>query len=52
MALGARPGDIILLVVRQGLTLTLGGVAIGLLGAIAVTRILSVILYGIARPTS
>jgi len=48
MALGARPGDIILLVVRQGLTLTLGGVAIGLLGAIAVTRILSVILYGIS----
>jgi predicted permease len=47
MALGAGRADIIRMVVRQGLLLTLTGAAIGLAGAFAVTRVLSSLLYGI-----
>ena len=38
MALGARPRDVVWLVVRQGLTLTLVGAAIGAAGALALGR--------------
>ena len=48
MALGARPRDVLWLVVRQGLWLaTIGGVA-GALGALAIGRALSSLLYGIS----
>jgi predicted permease len=47
MALGAAERDVLKLVVGQGLRLTLVGVACGLLGALALTRILSSLLYGI-----
>jgi putative ABC transport system permease protein len=47
MALGARPGDIIRLVLKQGLTLTLIGVASGVLGAVAAARVMSGLLYGV-----
>jgi predicted permease len=49
MALGARPGDVVHLVVRKGLRLTLVGVALGLVGALAVGFALSHVLYGL-RP--
>src|SRR6185436_9447648 len=45
MALGARSGDVIRLVLVQGLQLTLVGVTIGLLGALLLTRVMSSLLY-------
>ncbi len=48
MAMGARRGDILSLVVRQGLGLTVAGVALGLAAAFGVTRVLSIMLYGIS----
>jgi macrolide transport system ATP-binding/permease protein len=50
MALGADRANIVKMVVRQGLFLTLVGAAIGLVGAFAVTRVLAELLYGI-HPT-
>ena len=50
MALGAKPRDVLRLVVRQGMILTLIGVLAGLATAVAVTRVLSSLLYGV-RPT-
>ena len=47
MALGARPGDVIRLVLKQGLALTLIGVAAGILGAIAAAHVMSGLLYGV-----
>ncbi|HEX8119431.1 MAG TPA: ABC transporter permease, partial [Pyrinomonadaceae bacterium] len=47
MALGAQPGRVLLLVLRQGLVLTLIGIGIGLLGALALTRLMSSLLFGV-----
>ena len=47
MALGARPGDILSLVLRRGMKLTLIGMALGLIGAVASTRLLRDMLFGI-----
>jgi putative ABC transport system permease protein len=47
MALGARKADVLKLVMRQGLYVTGIGVAIGLVAALATTRLLSPFLYGI-----
>ena len=47
MALGARPGDVIRLILKQGLAMTLIGVAAGILGAIAAARVMSGLLYGV-----
>jgi putative ABC transport system permease protein len=46
-ALGARPGDIVRLVVRQGLLVTIGGVAAGLAAAAFLVRFLATLLYGV-----
>jgi predicted permease len=48
LALGARPGDILRLVFRQGLSITLSGMALGLLASLALTRLLSSFLYGVS----
>jgi putative ABC transport system permease protein len=50
MALGAGGGDVLKLILRSGLALTAGGVVIGLAGAFVLTRLLSVLLFGV-RPT-
>ena len=48
MALGARRGDILGLVVRQGAMLVAAGAAVGLAGAAASSRVLESFLYGVA----
>jgi putative ABC transport system permease protein len=47
IALGARPGEILGLILRQGVRLTLCGVAVGIAGALALTRFLANLLFGI-----
>ncbi|MCX5643133.1 MAG: ABC transporter permease [Phycisphaerae bacterium] len=48
MALGARKVDVLRAVLRQGLRLTLIGVALGVAGALALTRVLSSLLYNVS----
>ncbi len=45
MALGAQQLDVLKLVVRQGMGLVLIGVALGLIGAIALTRVMTTLLF-------
>jgi predicted permease len=47
VALGARPRQVLLPVVREGLVLGLVGIGLGLAGALAVTRVLSAFLFGV-----
>lgn len=49
MALGARPLDVLKLVVRQGMMLVLIGVIVGLAGALALTRVMSSLLFGVTE---
>lgn len=48
IALGARRIDVVRLVLSQGLRLTLIGIGIGVAGSLALTRVLSSVLYGIS----
>jgi len=48
MALGAQSGDIVGLVVRQGMTLAVIGIVVGLAGAFALTRLMSSLLFGVS----
>ncbi len=48
MALGADRNEVLRLVVGQGLTLTMSGLAVGLAGAFALTRVLATFLYGVS----
>jgi predicted permease len=47
LALGARPGDALGLVIREALRLVLLGIGIGLLVAVGVTRLLRSLLFGV-----
>ena len=47
MALGAQSADVLRLVIRQGMILTLAGLLIGLAGGLMVTRVMTDMLYGV-----
>jgi predicted permease len=47
MALGASPGEVRRLILRETLRLALVGVALGLVGALALTRLAASLLYGV-----
>jgi len=49
MALGAQRGDVLRMVVRQGMLPALIGMGLGIAGALGLTRVLSSLLYGV-RP--
>ncbi|MBV8856406.1 MAG: ABC transporter permease [Acidobacteria bacterium] len=48
VALGARSRDVLRLVLGHGLLLALGGIALGALGALALTRLISGLLFGVS----
>lgn len=48
LALGAQPSNIMQLVIRQALILISVGIAIGLTGAVALTRVMSSLLFGVS----
>jgi predicted permease len=48
-ALGATRGDILALIIRQGMTLTALGIVIGLSGAVAASQLLVTLLFGVSR---
>jgi predicted permease len=48
VALGARPGNIIRLVVRQGMELAGIGIVVGLAAAAALTRVMASLLFGVS----
>ena len=48
MALGARPGDVVRMVVWRGATLAAAGIAIGMVAGLLLTRLMSGLLFGVA----
>jgi putative ABC transport system permease protein len=48
MALGARPRDVLFMILREGMSLVLIAIIVGLLLAFAATRLLSGFIYGIS----
>jgi ABC-type antimicrobial peptide transport system permease subunit len=52
MALGARPASVLRLIVGQGVLLAAIGVALGVAGAVALTRVLTTLLFGVTPTDS
>jgi putative ABC transport system permease protein len=50
LALGAQKGDVLRMVLVEGIKLAVIGAAVGIAGALALTRVLSSLLYGV-KPT-
>jgi putative ABC transport system permease protein len=48
MALGAQGRDVLKLIVGKGVVLTLIGIALGLLGALGITRVMQALLFGVS----
>jgi predicted permease len=51
MAMGAERGDILRLIVAQGLRLSVAGIVIGVIGSILLGRVISALLVGGIKPT-
>lgn len=47
MALGAQRGEVLRLIIRQGMLLTLAGVGLGIAVALGVTRLIAGVLFGV-----
>jgi ABC-type lipoprotein release transport system permease subunit len=47
MALGAKPTDVMSLVVKRGIRLTMVGTSLGIVVALATTRLLSSLVFGV-----
>src|SRR6185436_6717754 len=47
LALGASPRDVVAMVVGQGLALAVAGAVVGVVAAVALTRLMSSLLYGV-----
>lgn len=47
LALGAHPGDVLRLIVGQGMKLVFAGIALGVAGAAVLTRLMASLLYGV-----
>ena len=47
MALGAQKGDVLRMIVREGMTLTIMGIGVGLLGAFGLTKAIAALLFGV-----
>ena len=52
MALGARAGNVLSLILKNGLTLVLTGIVIGVVGALMLTRFLTTLLFGVTPTDS
>jgi ABC-type antimicrobial peptide transport system permease subunit len=48
LALGAQPGDVLRLVVGEGMKMAGAGVALGLIASVALTRLMTGLLFGIS----
>jgi putative ABC transport system permease protein len=48
MALGARPADVLSLIVKGGMVMALIGVVLGLASALVLTRLMSTLLFGVS----
>jgi predicted permease len=48
LALGAQPRDVLILMVKQGMVVIVIGLALGIAGAVASTRLMSSMLYGVS----
>jgi putative ABC transport system permease protein len=48
MALGARPFDVLKMILKQGMVVTSAGLAIGIAASLALTRVMKGLLFGVS----